>query len=828
MPGADRTSRERGPAETAVAVTPTSGSGAQYWAGRELRARWRSLVALGLIAGIAAGIVVAAVAGARRTNIAYERFKEATAAPDAIVFGTQVGSVDADYGPVKELPAVIDAGEFGLAPLALKGYPGVSTLAPADKHLYRTLARPQLSAGRLPNPNRVDEILVNGPAAAKFGLGVGDRVTIVSSNSLLAFYGQHAMTGGPTIRARVVGVGNGTMDLIFGTGEPGFVPSGAVLARYGSRGIEVADGRVASSTNLVVRLRPGTDLAGFHRDVGRVLHVTDFEGEPVTGSDIPIRDLVDDDKRVLHATDVERIGLLLFAAAAALASLMLVGQAVARSVYALGEDVPTLRALGLIRRQLIAGMTLPMVTAAVVAVAATLATAVALSPAFPVGLAGRLDPDRGVHVDATVVLVGAIVAGISVLVLAVLAAWRASKAHRAARAGRSSPALRAVRRVAPLPIGIGAGLALERGRGDRSLPTRPAIIGAVAAVAGVVGSFGLIHGIDDALRTPARAGQVWDVTAFPESRADLRRVEKAVATDPEVSAAGIIDRIPMEVDGAAIPVYAVRPIRGLRPFTLVMGHAPRGRDEVALGPASARALGKRPGDHVEITIAGRRPVRMRIVGLALLPQGAHSSFDQGVLTTPTALEHITGGDATQGFANGDATLVASYAGSIPTSKRVERLHRQTGVETEGPSLPQDVVLLRDVRTFPKALAAFLVLLGIAAVGHALVTAVRRRRHDIAVLRALGFRPRQAALTIASQAGTVGAIGLILGVPIGILLGRATWRWVADATPLHYVAPIAVVVILVTVPVTILLANLLATAPARRAARLRPAEVLRAE
>ena len=66
----------------------------------------------------------------------------------------------------------------------------------------------------------------------------------------------------------------------------------------------------------------------------------------VPGRDVPIRDLVEDDKRIEHATDLERVGLLLFALVAALASLVLVGQAIARAVYAMAEAVPTVRALG--------------------------------------------------------------------------------------------------------------------------------------------------------------------------------------------------------------------------------------------------------------------------------------------------------------------------------------------------------------------------------------------------------------------------------------------------------------------------------------------------
>jgi len=106
--------------------------------------------------------------------------------------------------------------------------------------------------------------------------------------------------------------------------------------------------------------------------------------------------------------------------------------------------------------------------------------------------------------------------------------------------------------------------------------------------------------------------------------------------------------------------------------------------------------------------------------------------------------------------------------------------------------------------------------------------VRRRRHDLAVLRALGFRPRQNAACIAWQATTVAVVGLVLGLPLGVVVGRLSWRWVADSTPLLYVPPVAVLALLLAIPVAMVAANALAAVPARRAARLRPAEVLRSE
>src|SRR5204862_1370543 len=104
-----------------------------------------------------------------------------------------------------------------------------------------------------------------------------------------------------------------------------------------------------------------------------------------------------------------------------------------------------------------------------------------------------------------------------VLTAAGFAAWRASAPPRGELRARTSALARAARNTLPLPVGLGAGLAVDRGRGPRSLPTRPAIIGAIAAVTGVVGCFGLLHGIDDALADPARSGQVWNADAYPDT-----------------------------------------------------------------------------------------------------------------------------------------------------------------------------------------------------------------------------------------------------------------------------------------------------------------------
>jgi hypothetical protein len=56
-----------------------------YLAARELRARWRGWAALALLVAVAGGAVLAAAAGASRTQSAYPRFLTASKASDLLV-----------------------------------------------------------------------------------------------------------------------------------------------------------------------------------------------------------------------------------------------------------------------------------------------------------------------------------------------------------------------------------------------------------------------------------------------------------------------------------------------------------------------------------------------------------------------------------------------------------------------------------------------------------------------------------------------------------------------------------------------------------------------
>ncbi|MFI5083181.1 MAG: FtsX-like permease family protein [Streptosporangiales bacterium] len=142
--------------------------------------------------------------------------------------------------------------------------------------------------------------------------------------------------------------------------------------------------------------------------------------------------------------------------------------------------------------------------------------------------------------------------------------------------------------------------------------------------------------------------------------------------------------------------------------------------------------------------------------------------------------------------------------------------------------PSIIQAVKDVAALPLALSAFLAVLAVGAVGHALSIAVSRRRHELAVLRALGLTRRQSRLVIGTQATLLAVIGLAFGIPLGIALGRTLWHAAANMTPLAYNPPWALLALLLIAPLALVAANLLAAWPALRAARLRTAQILRTE
>jgi ABC-type lipoprotein release transport system permease subunit len=122
----------------------------------------------------------------------------------------------------------------------------------------------------------------------------------------------------------------------------------------------------------------------------------------------------------------------------------------------------------------------------------------------------------------------------------------------------------------------------------------------------------------------------------------------------------------------------------------------------------------------------------------------------------------------------------------------------------------------------------LALLAAATLAHTLISSVRRRRRDLAMLRTMGFVRRQVWLSVFWQTATLVSLALVIGIPLGALLGRFAWNVFAEDLGAIADAQIAWRPFLVIVPAAFLLAGLVATVPAWLAGRARPGAALRTE
>jgi len=117
---------------------------------------------------------------------------------------------------------------------------------------------------------------------------------------------------------------------------------------------------------------------------------------------------------------------------------------------------------------------------------------------------------------------------------------------------------------------------------------------------------------------------------------------------------------------------------------------------------------------------------------------------------------------------------------------------------------------------------------VVALGLCLVASVRRRRRDLALLKALGFTRGQLPWTVAWQSTIAAAIGVIAGLPAGTALGR--WLWDLSARSIYVVpdAPVPALSLLLVAAAAFVLATAVAAFPGTYAARTPAALVLRAE
>jgi hypothetical protein len=795
-----------------------------------LRERRRALVGLALLVGVASGAVMAAAIGARRTDTAYARLLAVTRADDAEV---EVGGYDEPgfVDRLGRLPQVADLGVESQALLApaMPGDPrefiwgaGFLSLASVDGRVGETINRPLIVAGRRPDPDRVDEIGISESVARRRGLRPGAtlRVRAVAPGQLPALFGgEQVVPAGPALALKVAAIQRLPDDLDVGTqGGQGFTSLTPAFYR-------TYKDKVANLPSVRVHLKRGQgDMGGFAAATGRLSG---------NNSEITVVPRADLSRLVEDGTRAQAVALLLFAALAGAATLVVVGQTLTRELSLASAGQDTVKALGASRAHLLAAALVPIGLVGAAGAVVGAGVAVLASPLIPMGLALRAEPDPGLSVHVAGLGVGMAATLVLVLGRVAVPAWR-SAGERPRRPGipgaagsTSALADTAARAGLPPTSVTGLRMALEPGRGPRAVPVRASLVGVTAGIIALTAAVTFGASLDRLLATPRLYGWNFDAAAgAPDWQLDDPATSRPawLVANPQVGAWSAVWFSDIQVNGTEVNAAGFDTAGGRVFPTLVEGREPSGPDELVLGSRTLRRLRLHLGQTVRVE-AGRLAA-MRIVGRSALVHTDSEDAGDGAIVTIDGLRRLHPEPG-----SGYGMIYLRFApGADPEAARqsLERLPSGVAQVVDLPRPPADVANLGRVGALPTVLAGLLALLAASALTHLLVTSVRRRRHDLAILKSLGFVRRQVSATVAWQATTVALVALALGLPLGVALGRWTWSLLVDRIGLGAAPVTPGPALLAGVVATVLVANLVAAWPGRVAGRTHPAVALRSE
>ena len=436
---------------------------------------------------------------------------------------------------------------------------------------------------------------------------------------------------------------------------------------------------------------------------------------------------------------------------------------------------------------------------------------------------------------------------LGVLLLSVVPALRASRARGDAQGAALVAEFRRPSAIAgfvarsglPASAATGVRLALEPGRGRTAVPVRSAVVALTVAVVALTASFGFSASFAHLVATPRLYGEFGNFGGGYPFGGGFHDAIAAMVADPglsDVTVGNFREAVSVQGPGGAVEVNAwgLDILKGALTPTMAKGSWPVSTGELALGGKTMRQVGAGIGDTVQVHVADN-VVPLKVVGQAVFGTGGFGpGLAEGAGMTFSQLQAFFPQDArTQFFAN-----LAPGATGGAVSARLNHRFAPLGAPVASlkdaqaaGAYPKEAAVIAEFGSAQRIPLALSGLLAVAAVGtlmHVLVTSIRRRRRDLAVLKTLGFVRHQISATVAWEATTLVSIALLIGLPLGVAVGRWGWTLFADAIGVLPVPVVDLPPLLIAIPMTLLLANLIAVVPGRVAAATRPAAVFRAE
>lgn len=808
---------------------------------------------------------MASFQAARRTQSAYSTFLANTNPSDLDVSVYSVGGSptrdvtttierlrDVTHVESGYVPHVVPLGSDGAARVSVLA--NVSFVASLDG-LFQRMDHLAITKGRSANPSRANEMVLDANAARLLRVHVGSVIPMgvfTQAEGDSPGFGTRKVQPIERIGMRVTGIVEENTSVVeddvdraygFGFLTPALLRDVLLLAPAGD------DTPIYYALQLK---RGASDVPTVESEVRKILppgavsefHVTSRE---VTTVELAVRPV--------------SVALGGFGIVAALTCLVLGMQAISRLLRDGEDDRRVLRILGASPLATVADSLVGVGIAISAGVAVAIGTAILLSPTSPIGPVRPVYPDRGVATDWLVYLIGAAVVTVVLASSAALQAWRSTQHRTRDRVPQPSNVVKGAE-AAGMPVScvVGIQFALEPGRNRSSVPLRSVLLGTVVAVALVVGTLTFSSSFRTLVSNPPLYGWNWSYALLPTNNMPLSS-SALLDRDPLVAAWSGMDYNIVTIDGLSVPVLMERGnIKGVVPPVL-SGHEVDAPDQIVIGASTLAELHRHVGQSVELSYGSPSsrplyvaPIRMRIVGTATFPaigyasqvadhtsMGTGALFSEAIFPDSFRQHALSNSDPNLGGPElvfvrlrRDVTATAGRSNLNALATEINRVYEKdphaadNDVIVLGVQRPAQIVNYQSVGSTPVALAVGLAVGALAALALTLVGSVRRRRRDLAVIKALGFTARQLAAIIAWQATVAAVIGVLLGVPLGVVLGRELWILFArslSAVPDSTVPALWLVFVALG---TMVFAIAVALLPGQSAARTPTALILRAE
>ncbi|MEU1665068.1 FtsX-like permease family protein [Streptomyces sparsogenes] len=511
-----------------------------------------------------------------------------------------------------------------------------------------------------------------------------------------------------------------------------------------------------------------------------------------------------------------------------LVSVLIVGNVVSGVVVSGYRNIGVLKALGFTPNQVVAVyLTMVSVPAVAGCVGGTLIGDALSQPILRDAFSGIETGSVSIGVSPWVYAVCLLGMPAVVVLAALVPALRAHRlsAARAISAGnapRTGRGLRIQRWLSGtrLPRAVSLGLGQPFARPGRTLMTMAAIVLGVTTVTLTTGltstmvAFGKLGQNNGAAWVNVEAGRPGLDQKAP--KLSDRQIEARLRSLPGADLVTARALSKVRLAGYSQPVFAsfYRGDTRMYDSDIVKGHWPHGPGEVAAGPAFLNQRGLAVGDRITLYLDGRQ-TRVTVVGELIEgnPQAVESTWETLAELAPDlrAIEYTV--------ELADGADAEAYAKAVKASD--PGLYLLPGSSTN--------TTAATVVSFSAVFTVLLTVVAALGVFNTVLLNTRERRRDLGMLKSIGMTPRQVTvMTVTSVAG-VGAVGGLLGIPLGIAAHRLLVDHVGvvafpESMKDVWDAPQLAVLALAGVAIAVLGALV----PARSAARLTIAKVLHNE